>query len=78
MCIMKVTGTGFEFYLTEALKMTAKTDFGSFGEYIAERNRMSDELAEEIDRETQVQTATNEMFLSAGDFLEMSVSMKKN
>jgi hypothetical protein len=39
---------------------------------------MSDELAEEIDRETQVQTATNEMFLSAGDFLEMSVSMKRS
>ncbi|MGE4496971.1 MAG: hypothetical protein AB7E48_03750 [Deferribacterales bacterium] len=75
---MKVTGTGFEFYLTEALKMTAKTDFGSFGEYIAERNRMSDELAEEIDKYRPVQTEKSDMFLSAGDFLEMSVSMRKN
>ncbi len=78
MCFMKVTGTGFEFYLTEALKMTAKTDFGSFGEYIAERNRMSDELAEEIDKYRPVQTEKSDMFLSAGDFLEMSVSMRKN
>jgi hypothetical protein len=75
---MKVNGTGFEFYLTEALKMTAKTDFGSFGEYIAERNRMSDELAEEIDKNEPVQPVRSDMILSAGDFLEMSVSMRKS
>ncbi|QAR32229.1 hypothetical protein EP073_02100 [Geovibrio thiophilus] len=75
---MKVNGTGFEFYLTEALKMTAKTDFGSFGEYIAERNRMSDELVEEIDRQEPVQPEKSDKLLSTGDFLEMSVSMRKS
>ena len=76
---MKVTNSGgFEFYLNEALKMTAKTDFGSFGAFIADKNRMSEVLLEEIEKKEPFETLKSDQFISAGDFLEVSLSMQKN
>lgn len=76
---MKITEkAGFEIYLKEALKVNAKTDFGAFGRLIADKNRMSDELLEELERNEPVETLKSDFFISSGDFLEMSVSMQKD
>jgi hypothetical protein len=69
---MKVLATkGFDVYLSEAIKLTAKTDFRSFGEFIADRNRMSEVLLEEIEKDEPVKPVVNSVFMAAGDFLEL-------
>jgi hypothetical protein len=77
--IMKIADkSGFEYYLNEALKMKAETDFAAFGEFLAGSNSMSDELLEEMEREEPVKAESRDVFQTAGDFLGFyDFSMKK-